>query len=356
MRRLLPLILPGLVLSGVIGFFLYKKLTPPPPVETKFVLPEKPSVQSDFALLPASRHTYQTFNNCGPATLSMILSWYGIQKSQKELGDEMRPYQNPKGDNDDKTIFPEEFAVWAEKFGFQSVHRVNGTIDLLKLAVANDIPVVVKTWLRVNEDIGHFRIVRGFDERQKVIIQDDSYHGPNKRISYFEFLSMWQPFNYGYIVVYPAEKEELVLTILGEEKDELVAWRNAQVRAQKEAELDPANVYPWFNLSASYYHLGEYQKSTAVFERVEGRLPRRMLWYQIEPILAYQKLKNYDRVFSITDKILSGGNRAYPELYQIRGEIYFEKGDKEAARREFEQAVFYNKNFQAAKRALESLQ
>ena len=54
-------------------------------------------------IIPKASHTYQTFNNCGPATLSITLSHYGINVSQEELGNKMRPYQHPKGDNDDKT-------------------------------------------------------------------------------------------------------------------------------------------------------------------------------------------------------------------------------------------------------------
>lgn len=307
------------------------------------------------ALVAGTKVAYQTFNNCGPATLSMILSFYDISKSQKELADEMRPYQHPKGDNDDKTIFPNEFVSWVEKFGLKAVYRPNGSIELLKLFTANEIPVVVKTWLRPNEDIGHFRVVRGFDEKAQVIIEDDSFFGPNRRISYFDFMSLWQPFNYGYIPVYKPEKEQVVKTILGEEQDEEVVWWRAINRAKKESELDPQNIYPIFNLSTSYYHVGEYQKSVAEFEKVESRLPRRMLWYQIEPILSYKELKNYDRVFQITDWLFDHGNRAFSELYQIRGEIYLKKGDKESARREFELALKYNKNFQPAKESLQDL-
>jgi len=110
----------------------------------------------------------------------MMLSWYGRDVSQKELGDAMRPYQVPSGDNDDKTIFTYEFVEWAKKYGLESIGRVNGDIELLKTFTANGIPVVVKTWLHVDDDIGHFRIVRGFDERKQVIIQDDSYEGDDK--------------------------------------------------------------------------------------------------------------------------------------------------------------------------------
>jgi tetratricopeptide (TPR) repeat protein len=363
-RFLIPIVFFLFLFSGLLIYSRF--IQKPPPLEEKFVQEEAPAPMAspevapsialvqpgDKALLPGTKIAYQTFNNCGPATLSMILSYYDIDKTQKELGDQMRPYQHPQGDNDDKTIFPAEFVAWLEKLGLKALYRPNGSIQLIKLLVANEIPVVVKTWLRPNEDIGHFRIVRGFDEGAKVIISDDSYFGPNRRISYFDFLSMWQPFNYAYIPVYPAEKEEVVKAILGEDLDSKIVYQKAVERAEKEAELDSENVYPIFNLSTSYYHLGEYEKSVAEFEKVENRLPRRMLWYHIEPILAYRELKNYDRVFEITNWLFEHGNRAFSELYQIRGEIYLEKGDKEAAKREFELALEYNKNFQPAKDAL----
>ena len=309
----------------------------------------------DFVLVENPNHTYQTFNNCGPATLSMILSFYGKRVDQKELGDLMRPYQVKSGDNDDKTIFTYEFSEWAKKYGLESSSRVNGNIELLKTFTSNGFPVVVKTWLHVGEDIGHFRIVRGFDEKDQVIIQDDSYEGPNKKIKYFDFLSMWQPFNYTYIVVYTPDQKDLVDAIISADLDEKTSWENTLKRAEEEANLDPENIYPIFNKVTSYYHLGDYQKSVQSFESVENKLPKRMLWYQIEPILAYFELENYDRVFEITEKILSNGNRAFSELYMIRGDIYKKQGKTNEARAEYEKAVLYNNNLEEAKKALNSV-
>jgi len=358
-----------LLLIGLGGYLVWLN-RPKPPIESKFVQNieqgsnvKEQSINSDstgvvvkppgdYGLVDNPSHTYQTFNNCGPATLSMMLSWYGKPASQKELGDKMRPYQVQSGDNDDKTIFTYEFVDWAQEYGLNAISRINGDIDLLKTFTANGIPVVVKTWLHKNEDIGHFRIVRGFDEGRQVVFQDDSYEGPNKNFSYYDFLSMWQPFNYAYIIVYDESKKDLVEAIIGTELDEKVAWTNALARAKKESELDSGNVYPWFNMSASYYHLEDYAGSVASFEKVENRMPRRMLWYQIEPIQAYQKLENYNRVFSIIENVLNNGNRAYSELYQIRGEIYLAQGNKESARREFELAIQYNKYYTPAHEAL----
>lgn len=377
MRKRLTLLISALfLLAAGAGTYLWIS-SQRPPLETKFVQNKEQSpvtqVQGESdpaeinsggvevktpgqsALVSLPTHTYQTFNNCGPATLSMILSANGRSISQKELGDAMRPYQIPSGDNDDKTIFTYEFVDWAKRYGVEAVGRINGDISTLKKFTANGFPIVVKTWLHPNEDIGHFRIVRGFDEGSQVIIQDDSYEGPNRKIPYYDFLSMWQPFNYAYIIVYKSDQKGLVEALLGQELDESTAWQNSLTRAQKEAELDPENVHPIYNQSMAYYHLGDYQKSVEAFEKVESRLPRRMLWYEIEPVLSYQKLGNYDRVFQITDRVLNGGNRAYSEFYQTRGEIYLAQGKKEEARREFELAIQYNKNYTPAQVALKSL-
>lgn len=366
MRKIIFLLLLVLFL-GLSGYFLYKN-RPKPALDTKFVQDvrqkkeeggRKSSVflvePGEFVLVENPYHVYQTFNNCGPATLSMILNWYGIKVTQAQLGDEMRPYQVTSGDNDDKTIFTYEFVDWAKHYGLEAIDRRNGDIELLKRITSNGIPVVVKTWLHPGEDIGHFRIVRGFDENDQVIIQDDSYEGPNKKISYYDFLSMWQPFNYDYMIVYKPQEESLVMAILDEESDEQAAWANALARAEKERSVDPDNIYPVFNISTASYHLNDYQKSVEAFETVENRLPRRMLWYQIEPILAYQKLENYPRVFEISDRLLNGGNRAFSELYLIRGQIYLAKGERDKAREQFELAIYYNKNYDEAKDALNSL-
>lgn len=305
--------------------------------------------------LGSFNHSYQTFNNCGPATLSMALGWFGENISQKELGDKMRPWQVPNGDNDDKTIFTDEFVSWAKEYGYEALARPNGDIETLKRFTANGIPVVVKTFLHSHDDIGHFRIVKGYDEAKDVVIQDDSYEGPNRQIPYYNFLELWQPFHYVYIIVYTPEQAGLVKAIVGPEMDENLAWQNTLEKSKKESELT-GSAFPEFNMAVANYYLGNYEETVKLYEFVSKNLPRRMLWYQLEPILAYQKLGQHDKVFEISERILNGGNMAFSELYQIRGEIYLAQGNKDTARAEFEKAVKYNVNYEPAKAALASLE
>lgn len=299
---------------------------------------------------------YQTFNNCGPASLSMGLSYFGIHKTQAELGQDLRPYQNPQGDNDDKSVSLDELAQEAEKFGLVAYSRPNGSMQLLKELVAQNFPVIIETNLTKDDDIGHYRVVKGYDDAAGVIIQDDSMQGHNLRFSYADLDSIWKQYDYAYVVLVPKDKQQIAEAILGRNLDLKTAWQEAANANINALAQNPNDIYNRFNLSVAYYYLGQYQNSVNEFEKVEKSLPFRTLWYQIEPIQSYYQLGNYKRVFEITDNILNNGNRAFSELYIIRGDIYKKQGNIVAAKAEYEKAVFYNVNMKAAQDALKSVQ
>lgn len=288
----------------------------------------------NFHQLADQTYVYQTYNNCGPATLSMLLDFYQIKVSQQEIADTIRPYNNPLGYNDDKSVTLSEMASYAEEKGLSAYKRPNGDLNKIKLFIANGVPVITITWIEDNGGFGHYRIIKGFDESKQQIIQDDSIFGQNQRVSYQEFLRLWQFFNYDYLIVIPENKVEVAKAIFRDEADVKVAYQNAIIRSEKE----PQNIYSSLNRSVSYYYLGDYGKSVQNFEGIQSKLPPRMLWYQIEPIQSYQKLKIYDQVFSLTDYIFQSGNPSASELYQIRGEVFLEQGKTDEANQEFAKA------------------
>lgn len=324
--------------------------TSPTPTQIPLQAPTQQKV------LENNYHIFQSFNNCGPASLSMALSYYGINKSQAELGEALRPYQVAGGDNDDKSVTLEELAEKSREYGFVPFHRPNGNMEMIKSLITYDIPVITRTWLHLDDDIGHYRVVKGYDEENKQIIQDDSFENKNLRYSYADFNEIWKKFNYEYLVLIPEDKIEIAKQILGEDYDSKTSWTKAVKNAQQQLSENPNDIYARFNLSVALYNIGEFKRSTEEFEKVENNLSFRTLWYQIEPIEAYYELGNYSRVFEITDKILNNQNRAFSELYIIRGNIYLKQGNKDAARAEFEKAVLYNKNMKAAQEALAKTQ
>lgn len=322
-----------------------------PVVTNNQELGEIPNVK----VLDSNYHVFQTFNNCGPASLSMVLRYFGIEKSQGEIGNDLRPYQIASGDNDDKSVSLEELAQKAEEFGLLAYHRPAGNMDILKHFIANDMPVITRTWVAADDDVGHYRVVKGYDENQGVLIQDDSLQGKNLTYTYDEFNVIWKKFNYEFVVIVPKEKQSVAETILGPKLDEGYAWQEAVEMSRGQLAENPNDVTARFNLVVALYNTGDLEGTVNEFEKIENDLSFRTLWYQIEPIKAYFELGNYDRVFAITDKILNGGNRAFSELYIIRGDIYKSQGNIDAARTEYEKAVQYNVNLEEAKEKLNSL-
>lgn len=306
-------------------------------------------------IIPTDYHIFQTYNNCGPASLSMALHFYGIEISQEDLGKTLRPYQIQSGDNDDKSVTLEELGNKAKDYGLIAYHRPMGNSLLIKKFIANDIPVITRTITKPGEDIGHYRIIKGYDEKNSVFIQDDSLQGKNLYYTYEEFSKIWKIFNYEYLALVPKEKQVIAEQILGENNDLQTAWQNVVKNSQNELSKNPNDIHSRFNLSVAYYNLTDYRKSVIQFEKVEKFLSFRTLWYQIEPIEAYFESGDYNKVFKIIDQILNNQNKAFSELYILRGKIYQKQGNTEMAKSEFQKALFYNSNLEEAKKLLNSI-
>jgi tetratricopeptide (TPR) repeat protein len=314
-------------------------------------LPPLPS----SALLQNDYQVYETWNNCGPASLSMALSYFGIHESQAALANVLRPYQNDQGNNDDKDVTMDELAADARTFGLLAYHRPGGTMASMKRFIAAGMPVIAETVLTKDDDIGHFRVVKGYDDATLSVTQDDSMQGHNVQFSYSDFDAMWKKYNYEYLVLVPKTKQRLAEAILGSDLNPKVAWARTVALDRADLARDPSDSTSRFNLSVALYYVGDYTGSVREFEKVQNSLPFRTLWYQIEPIEAYYQLGDYQKVFALTDAILNNGNRAFSQLYILRGIIDKKQGNIQAARAEFENAVLYNVNLKAARDALRSV-
>ncbi len=322
----------------------------PTPVPAPVVkqLPASALLQNDYQI-------YETWNNCGPASLSMALSYFGINESQAVLGQALRPYENATGDNDDKDVTMPEMAAEARTFGLLAYYRPNGNMQLIKRLIALGVPVIAETLMTADDDIGHYRVVKGYDNSSLSLIQDDSMQGHNVHFSFADFNAMWRQYNYQYLVLVPKNKQLQAEAILGKDLNPTTAWRETAATDRAALIANPSDVDSRFNLSIALYYLGEYQDSVNEFEQVQSQLPARTLWYQIEPLEAYYALGEYSRVISLADDILNNGDRAFSQLYILLGDIDRKLGNLQAAKTEFQSAVYYNTNLKAARKALESL-
>lgn len=316
--------------------------------EEEAVIPKEPGTS---ALLPGAKWVPQTFNNCGPATTSMILQYFGFTVGQNETKAKLRT------NADDTNVFTYEIAGYLkEDFGIESKLLYGGDITMLKKLVANGFYVVVEDWLHPNEDIGHVTIIRGFDDEQGVLIADDSYIGVNITYPYEEFTkTQWKAFNYEFLPVYRPGSEALLQAIVGDVWDEKIMREKAARIARNEIAQNENDMHAWFNLGTNLYALGDFAGAKQAFERSQSiGWPRRMLWYQIQPIQTYNELKEYDMALKYADIALLS-NDSFAEAHLEKAIAYKGQGNTEKAREEANRAIFFYPEFVKAKEFLASL-
>ncbi len=321
--------------------------------------PAQPAPAAASVALTGVRHAWQTWNNCGPATLAMNLSYYGSPLDQAAVGAALRPFE------DDKNVSPEEMAAYARAQGYQAQLRVNGDAATLRALLRNGFPVLVETWLEPEPDdgMGHYRLLTGFDDAAQRWIAYDSYDATTLisadpalyqgiYLPYAQMDALWSVFNRAYILIYPPEQEPVVRDLLGDAFDEATMWQSALAQAQAEIAADAANPFPWFNLGSSLVYFGDYTQAAAAFDEARARgLPWRMLWYQFGPFVAYQAVGRYADALALADAVLAV-TTSIEEIHYWRGQAQNALGDAGSAHISWRRALELNPAFAPAQAAL----
>jgi tetratricopeptide (TPR) repeat protein len=301
--------------------------------------------------LSGINHEWQTWNNCGPVTIAMNLSYYGRTETQVDSAPFLKP------NKEDKNVSPRELAAYARTLGYEAVVRVGGDLNLLKQLLSNGFPVIVEFWLNPEDNggLGHYRLFTGYSEAGGYFVAEDSLNGTGIQVPFTEFDPFWRVFNRAYMVVYPPDQTALVHAILGRNMADQAMLEKALNMAQAEAQIDPANPYAWFNIGTSYARLGQPELAASAFDQARRiGLPYRMLWYQFDLFESYLAVGRYQEVIDLSTAVLkaTGG---LEELYYYRGLAGQALGQTTKARDDFHSALDYNTNFSLAADALRTL-
>lgn len=318
--------------------------------------PAAPSVQ-----LRGLSHIWQTWNNCGPATLTMNLGYYGSTLSQADVGAALRPYE------DDKNVGPEEMAVFARSQGFNALVRVNGNAGRLRLLLSNSIPVLIETWHEPepNNGMGHYRLLVGYDDATREWIAYDSYDSrgvdPSQpyagiRVPYDELDRLWSVFNRTYVLIYTDEFAPAVESILGEDMDIATMWQQALQQTWAETQARPEDPFAWFNLGSDLVALDQFEQAAMAYDRARQiGLPWRMLWYQFGPFQAYYETARYQEVVALANVTIKTTD-SVEEIYYWKGMGLKAQGDIAGARQAWQRALELNPNYAEVAAALAGLQ
>jgi tetratricopeptide (TPR) repeat protein len=342
---------------------------PPTPIPTATLLPQPTpipaaeTVNTSGSSLPRPpvnarnfgfQYVQQTWNNCGPANVTMSLSYYGWQEDQTYAQNYLR------GNREDKNVSPHEIVNFVnDQTGVRAAYRIGGDMDTLKRLIAAGFPLMVELGYAPegNDWLGHYQTVVGYDDSIGSLYVMDSYIPSDLGlpVTYSEFDRDWQQFTRTFIVFYPREREGEVMQLLGPLADTEDAYRVALETAQREVRENPQNGYALFNLGRAHTRLGNYEAASAAFDRARlHNLPWRMSWYQFEPFEAYFETGRYGDVLALVDSnIATLGGGFVEETFYWQGRVFEVQGDNAAAASAFRRAIQQNGRYTAARNALE---
>jgi len=341
-------------------------LAPPPtftslPSLTETPLPSQ-TPSPTFTPTPESiklngiRHEYQKFNNCAPASLSMVLSYWGWMGDQFQT----RAYLRPSFEIDDKNVNPFEVVDFVEKnTQFDALWRVGGDLELIKRLLAAGFPVLIEKGLHPSHDawLGHYQIISGYNNAKGQFLVYDSFEGPPEAygVSYEVIGQFWRHFNFVYVVIFPVERAAEVHSILGPNSDSQKSFQLAADLALAEAGSlsGREQFFAWFNRGTNLVYLQDYASAAQAYDTAftlyaalpENERPWRLLWYQDGPYAAYYYTGRYQDVINLAHSTLINVDKpVLDETYYWRGMAMEALGDQAGAIEDLRRAYALNPN------------
>ena len=205
------------------------------------------SVSQNLSLLPNTSRLYgmrwerQEWNNCGPATMTTALTFYGWQNDQSYAKERLKP------NREDKNVSPQELVGFVNEYtDLKAIMRIGGNINTLRALLANEYPVMIERGMQfeANDWFGHYQALAAYDDTSQRFLAYDSFlgtedDGGSVYESYIDVDEDWRAFNRLFIVIYPPQEEARVMEILGPLADENQAAEIAFATAQEEAQANP---------------------------------------------------------------------------------------------------------------------
>ncbi len=310
----------------------------------------------DQVILPSPRHEMEDLNACGPATLSMALYFWGWEGDQFTISKEIKPIRA------DRNVNVEELKYYVDNYvpGMYAEFRVGGDLELLRRFLADGMPVMIEESFmldknfRVGDDrwAAHYVLLTGYDNKARQFILQDSERGPNRYVAYETLEKDWQSFNHVYILIYPEDKQNNVLNLLGPHIDYDYNRQYALDQARAVTVSDPTNAYAWFNLGTNLMYFGSYEESAAAYDRArELGLPQRMLRYQFGPFITYWNLGRIDDLSALADYALEITENS-EEALLWKGWALYRQGKRQEAIDSFQAALDAHPNYGDAQYAI----
>ncbi len=348
--------------------------TPTPPSESEVVVATNTPTLSPTNLpskIKLDGIKYQDqhglWNYCAPANLAMQLSYWGWDGDRLDTGWVLKPFEK------DKNVMLYEMADYVlEHTNLQAIVRSGGNNNMVKKLLANGFPILVEKGVFIKDIsgktswMGHYAVINGFDDSLNQFITQDSYFSPDYPISYDDLTNQWRSFNYAFLVVYPMEKQDLLVQVLGALADDQQADRIAYEKAGDEINATSGNdlFFAWYNRGTSMVQLQDYAGAANAYdyafkvysELPEAKRPWRIMWYQTGPYFAYYYSGRYQDVINLASQTIDNATEPYlEESFYWRALGYVALGNNQKAISDLYTSLEYHPGFAPSVALLQQL-
>lgn len=292
---------------------------------------------------------YQTMNNCGPANLSMNLTYWGWTTNQHITEEALKTHK------DDRNVMLQEMLDFVQaNTNLKGQLRYGGDIEVVKRLLSGGFPVLLERGHTDEEDgwMGHYSIITAYDDNTQTVQIPDTLLGM-MNLTYTELEHDWWHFDGIYLVVYPSEREQEVLSLLGEDADSSKNLQNtlAKVEARIQQVSGQDLFFALYSKGSILVEMGDYlgaaqayDQAFTVYNQLDfGLRPWRITWYQVGPYLAYYYSGRYQDVFNLADQTITNTSfPSLPETWYWGGQAALMLTDKDTAADYFRKALeFY---------------
>ena len=176
-------------------------------------------------------------------------------------------------------------------------------------------------------------------------------------MDYTTFQSNWRSFNFVFLIVYPPERENDVMALLGPYADGNYGFQSAAQTASEEiySMQGSDQFFAWYNRGTSLVGLQDYLGAATAYDeafRVYAALPEkdrpwRIVWYQTGPYFAYYFSGRYADVDALATQTIDAASEPYlEESFYWRARAREAMGARDAAIADLRTSLEYHPGFE----------
>ncbi|AIZ44358.1 peptidase C39 [Deinococcus radiopugnans] len=151
----------------------------------------------------------QSYNACGPASLTQVLRYYGVNADMATVSSFTRPSET-------SYMTAQAIVDFAPRVGMEARLYAGGSLNTVRAAIKNGVPVIaLQTYVSPRgQAIPHWRVVAGYNDAARQTYLMDPLLG-YVAMGYDDFSRVWADHHGQFALLYPPRLSATVKRVIG---------------------------------------------------------------------------------------------------------------------------------------------